>query len=122
MVTTWVDDRDVLEISISAGNSAGLNWLSLIPVHTCVDEGGGGHPFLRMYFRWSLCTLPVHACQVRVIVGDSGLLVVLVLRISSFNELPCLLICEVLGFAPVLRFLQSLFCVDSTCRKVTYAR
>ena len=27
----------------------------------------------RMYFWWSLCTLYLHACQVRVAVGDSGL-------------------------------------------------
>ena len=28
---------------------------------------------LRMYLWWSLCTLYLHACQVRVTVGDSGL-------------------------------------------------
>ena len=33
----------------------------------------GGHPFLRMYLWWSLCTLYLHACQVRATVGDSGL-------------------------------------------------
>ena len=27
----------------------------------------------RMYLRWSLCSLYLHACQVRVTVGDSGL-------------------------------------------------
>ena len=30
-------------------------------------------PFLRMYLWWSLCALYLHACQVRVTVGDSGL-------------------------------------------------
>ena len=29
--------------------------------------------FLRMYLWWSLCTLCLHACQVKVIVGDSVL-------------------------------------------------
>ena len=29
--------------------------------------------FLIMYLWWSLCTLHLHACQVRVTVGDSGL-------------------------------------------------
>ena len=28
---------------------------------------------MRMYLWWSLCTLYLHACQVRVTVGDSGL-------------------------------------------------
>ena len=28
---------------------------------------------MRMYLWWSLCTLCLHACQVRVTVGDSGL-------------------------------------------------
>ena len=27
----------------------------------------------RMYLRWSLCTLHLHSCQLRVTVGDSGL-------------------------------------------------
>ena len=27
---------------------------------------------LSVYFWWSLCTLYLHACQVRVTVGDSG--------------------------------------------------
>ena len=30
-------------------------------------------PFLRMYLWWSLCAWYLHACQVRVTVGDSGL-------------------------------------------------
>ena len=29
--------------------------------------------FLRMYLWWSLCTLHLHACQVKLTVGDSGL-------------------------------------------------
>ena len=58
----------------------------LMPVHTCVAEcawnvgytrhrkaaggvGGGGGPFLRMYLWWSVYTLYLHACQVRVIAG-----------------------------------------------------
>ena len=47
---------------------------------------------LGTYLWWSLCTLYLHACQVRFTVGDSGLccctcvfVVVLVLRISSAN-------------------------------------
>ena len=40
---------------------------------------------------WSLCTLYLHACYVLVIVGDSGFVVVLVLRVSSANYLPCVL-------------------------------
>ena len=39
---------------------------------------------LRMYLWWSLCTLYLHACQVRVTIGDSGHCVCF--------ELPCLLI------------------------------
>ena len=72
-----------------------LTWIAckckvhkLMPVHTCVTECArivgyiyicvcvcvtGGHPFLRMYLWWSLCTLYLHACQLRVAVGDSGL-------------------------------------------------
>ena len=38
---------------------------------------------LRMYLWWSLCTLYLHACEVRVTVGDSGLCCCIVLRISS---------------------------------------
>ena len=30
-------------------------------------------PWCRMYLWWSLCTLYLHACQVRVTLGDSGL-------------------------------------------------
>ena len=29
--------------------------------------------YLRVYLWWSLCTLHLHACQVRVTIGDSGL-------------------------------------------------
>ena len=29
--------------------------------------------FYKMYLWWSFCTLYLHACQVRVTVGDSGL-------------------------------------------------
>ena len=31
-----------------------------------------GHPFLRMYLWWGLCTLYLLAFQVRVPIGDSG--------------------------------------------------
>ena len=40
-----------------------------------VNDGWG----LRMYLCWSLCTLYLHACQVRVTVSDSGLSVLLYL-------------------------------------------
>ena len=39
----------------------------------------------RMYLWWSLCTLYLHACQVRVTIGDSRLCCVLVLFILSAN-------------------------------------
>ena len=42
-------------------------------------------PELRMYFWWSLCPLYLHACQVRITVGDSGLCCLLPWRISSAN-------------------------------------
>ena len=32
--------------------------------------------FMRIYLWWSLCTLYLNACQVRVTVGDSGLVFV----------------------------------------------
>ena len=39
--------------------------------HACKYEVHKLH--LKMYLRWSLCTLYLHACQARVTVGDSGL-------------------------------------------------
>ena len=50
--------------------------LSLISLAVSVDVKHHVYllnPFLRMYFWWSLCTLYLHACQVRVTIGDSGL-------------------------------------------------
>ena len=49
-----------------------------LPVRTSLRRRQGwkkerGPPFLRMYLWWSLCTLNLFACQVRVTVGDSGL-------------------------------------------------
>ena len=44
---------------------------------------------MRMYLSWSLCAFYLHACQVRVTVGDSGLCRCIVLRISSADSLPC---------------------------------
>ena len=41
--------------------------LCLCPLHLYTEV------HLRMYLWWSLCTLYLHACQVRVTVGDSGL-------------------------------------------------
>ena len=48
------------------------------PVSPSVSEmqgihATGGQPFLRMYLWWSLCTLYLYACRVRVTVGHSGL-------------------------------------------------
>ena len=39
----------------------------------------------RMYLWWSLCTLYLHACQMRVTVGDSVFVVVLVWHLSRTN-------------------------------------
>ena len=62
------------------------NGFCRMPLHTCVAEcvwngryicqggGGGWHHFLRMYLWSSLCTLCLHACQVKFTVSDSGLL------------------------------------------------
>ena len=49
-----------------------------IPVLLSVPEmegiyATGGHPFLRLYLWWSLCTLYLRTNQVRVTVGNSGL-------------------------------------------------
>ena len=45
-----------------------------------------------MYLWWSVCTLYLQACQVRVTVGDSSLCCLHVWRLSSANYLPCVLI------------------------------
>ena len=60
-------------------DASGLVWVYGMGVHSgcfrClewmfeVDNSGN----LRMYLWWSLCTLHLHACQVRVTVGDSSL-------------------------------------------------
>jgi len=47
----------------------------------------------RVYPWWSLCTLYLHACQVRVTKGDSGLCCCTCVKcISSANKLPSVLI------------------------------
>ena len=38
------------------------------------------------YLWWSLCTLYLHACQVRVIVGDSSLFVFVLIYLVVINE------------------------------------
>ena len=43
----------------------------------------------RMYLRWSLCTLYLHACRVRVTVGDSGLLYLCYVFRKLINSLVC---------------------------------
>ena len=58
----------------------------------------------RMYLRWSLCTLYLQACQVRVTVGDSGLC----LNIVLLQPLVCLL----LYFLLLLLFSISLLTPD----------
>ena len=45
----------------------------------------GAHPLLRMYLRWSLCTLYLLAYQVRATVGDSGLCVLFAFRLLRAN-------------------------------------
>ena len=55
--------------------------------------GGGGHPFLRMYLWWSLRILYLHACQVGVTVGDSGLCRSLLLYLCYVLERICVTCC-----------------------------
>ena len=51
---------------------------------------------LRLYRWWSLCTLYLHACQMRVTVGNSGFCCLLVWCLSSNNYLPSVLMLQVL--------------------------
>ena len=48
-------------------------WIFLIWNLSCACIKLHLYEYLRMYLWWSLCTLYLHACQVRVTVGDSGL-------------------------------------------------
>ena len=67
MVTTWVDDRDVLEISISAGNSAGINYVLVISISA--GNSAGINYVLEISIsagnsaglNW-LSLIPVHTC------------------------------------------------------------
>ena len=64
--------------------------------------------YQRMYLCWSLCTLYLHALQVRVTVGDSGLYCcTCVTYFSSANELHCVLIVfKLYFFKPVAVLVQ----------------
>ena len=80
----------------------------------------GGHPFLRMYLWWSLCTLYLHACQVRVTVGNSGLCCgTYVTYFACFIWFRGQGACQPIFVVTVLSFLRvtknKLFCVRCCC-------
>ena len=66
-----VTDRNAGVILVVTVKALGETIVSLFPPLPGTSVAASA--FLRMYLWWSLCTLYLHACQVRVTVGDSGL-------------------------------------------------
>ena len=67
--------RHSWNITVSISDWTGLFYSVVICQQICL---------LRMYLWWSLCTLHLHACQVRVTVSDSGLCCCV--RLTSFER------------------------------------